>query len=849
MKTTLHTLRNGLQLLLEEDHAAPVISLNILVKVGSAMETATEAGISHFIEHMLFKGTPTRPVGRIARDVEAAGGDINAYTSFDQTVYYINMASRFADEGLAILADAIQHPLFDAEEIRRECEVICEEIRRGEDNPGHQHAEFVFEHTYGTHPYGRPIIGSTTTVQSFTREDLLSFWQRWYAPANMVFVVVGDFTTSTMIRKCAVAFGDIPTRTISEPAYVTQTVTAKAARCFQHRANIESSYFGMSCPIPAILHTDIPALDLLAHILGGGESARLELQVKEHRQLVQSIYSYAYTPRSSGIFLIGGTATTSKMEKALVAIRAEVDRLRSEPVNAAELASAKLNIMSNAVYERETVGGQAGKHAFLLATAGDHTFEARYFEAIQRTTTVEVQTVAQRYLAPPGWTLTWLAPTKEKLPSPQHVVQLLTDGHTAPSAPGPRAAQGAPTLFRLPNGLRVVVRSQHRLPLLTCKMFIVGGTRHETARTNGISALLASTISKSTQRRDAVAVAQAIDAIAGDFGAAAGFNTFAIRAEFLSEKLNDGFGLFAEILSSPAFDPMEVTKEKALLLEAIRNQKDSPATLAMNQFCAALYGKHPYALPRLGRTASVRRLTSAILERFYHQLLNPSMMVLSIAGDIDVDTVRTLALKHFSWLSQHRGRAPRVPQLSPVTAKTLVMHRHDRKQAHIVYGMRALTVDSEDRFAFAVLNQILSGQGGRLFLRLRDEMSLAYAISANHQLGIDPGYFAVYIGTEPNKIDTAIEGIQRELRQLTETEVSKDELARAHQYLVGTYELDLQRNSAVASLHGLNVLLGVGLDEAERYPEEILKVTKADLLRTARRYFREDRAVCSIVRP
>lgn len=847
MKITTHTLSNGLQLLLEETHAAPVISLNALIKVGSAMETDAEAGISHFIEHMLFKGTPTRPVGRIARDVEAAGGDINAYTSFDQTVYYINMASRFADEGLAILSDAVQHPLFDADELKRECEVICEEIRRGEDSPGHQLSEFLFEHTYGQHPYGRPIIGFTKTVQAFTRDDLLSYWQRWYTPSNMVFIVVGDFDAKTMLRKCEAAFGAMPAREIRTPTYIMQTVTPRAAQCFQHRANIESSYFGISCPIPSINHADVPALDLLAHILGGGESSRLELQVKEHKRLVQSIYGCAYTPRSQGIFLIGGTATTNKMEKTLIAIRAEVDRLRAEPANAAELASAKLNIISTAIYERETVAGLGGKHAFLLATAGDHTFEDRYFEAIQRTTAEDIHAVALRYLDPASWTLTWLAPTTAKLPSTGKAVQLMTKG--APNTvPGPRAST-APALFRLPNGLRVVVRSQHRLPLLACKLFMLGGTRHETAQTNGISALLSSTISKSTQQRDAVTIAQTIDAIAGDFGAAAGFNTFGVRAEFLSEKLGDGFGLFAEILNTPAFDPTEVAKEKAQLLEAIRNQKDHLASLAMNQFAAALYGKHPYALPRLGRTESVRGLTPAALARFYARLLNPKTMILALVGDIDGDTAREFAHKHFGSLAQRAAAAARRLPMAPVVARTVDTRRHDRKQAHIVYGMRGLTVGSKDRYAFAVLNQILAGQGGRLFLRLRDEMSLAYSVSAHHQLGIEPGYFSVYIGTDPAKIDTAIAGIKRELRQLTETPVHDEELARAHQYLVGTYELDLQRNSAVASLHALNVLLGVGLEEAEQYPEEILKVTTADLQRIARRYFREDQAICSIVRP
>jgi zinc protease len=841
--TTLHTLPNGLTVLLEENHAAPVISLNALVKVGSAMETAREAGISHFIEHMLFKGTPTRPVGQIAWDVEAAGGEINAYTTFDQTVYYINMASRYADAGLDILTDAVQHPIFDATETTRESEVICEEIRRGEDSPSHQLSEFVFQHTYGDHPYGCPIIGSHKTVKSFTNKDLRTFWKRWYTPDNIYFIVVGDFDTQEYLAKITKAFAKMPKRRAPNPRYINQQVQTHGPRAFHHRANIESGYFGLTVPVPSIQHADIPAIDLLSHILGGSDSSRLERSVKEDRQLVQSIYSYAYTPRSQGLFLIGGRAKASNMEAILDCIQEEIAMLLNEGIAAAELARAKLNIISSATYERESVGGLAGKYAYMLATAEDHLFEEKYFPAIQQTSAEDILAVCRRYLTPDASTFTWVAPKKAKLPTTRTIVSHLRRPKKTAHTPGPRATSG-PTQFRLKNGLRVVVRPNHGLPLLACRLFMMGGTRYETKATNGINALLAQTLTKSTRNRSAQMLAESIDGIAGDIGASPGANTFGICAEFLSEKVTEGIALMSDVINAPAFAGNEVKKEQHLLLEAIRNRKDNLAATAMLNFCRALYQRHPYSFSRIGERTSVQKLTPKTL-----RLLDPKRAVLSFAGDISVSAARDLAEEYFLPAFAHRSAPPKVPALQRVAPKIIETVRKDRQQAHIIYGMRAITVSSPDRYAFAVMNQILAGQGGRLFMTLRDKMSLAYAVSASHQLGIEAGFFTVYIGTEPGKISKAIGGIETELDHLSTTLVATDELRRARQHLTGTYELDLQRNASVATLHALNVLYGLGLDEERRYPEKILKVTRQDVLRVAKKYLRREQAICSIVRP
>src|SRR3989338_6988287 len=186
-------LNNGMTVILEEDHSAKVVAFQMFVRVGSADENEKEAGIAHVFEHMLFKGTEKRKVGQIAGEVEAAGGYINAYTSYDQTVYHLAVASRYFDTGLDIISDAIQHSSFDPNELKKELEVVLEEIRMNEDNPGRTLYKNILSTAFTTHPYKRPVIGFTDTVKSFTREQILNFFKKWYAPNNMTLVIVCDF--------------------------------------------------------------------------------------------------------------------------------------------------------------------------------------------------------------------------------------------------------------------------------------------------------------------------------------------------------------------------------------------------------------------------------------------------------------------------------------------------------------------------------------------------------------------------------------------------------------------------------------------------------------------------------
>jgi len=833
---------------LSENRSAPVISFNTLVYAGSAIETDAEAGMCHVIEHMIFKGTPTRPVGAIARDVEAAGGEVNAYTSFDQTVFYINMASRFAEKGLEIIADAVINPLFDADELEREIEVICEEIRRGKDNPGHCISEDLFKHAFTKHTYGRPVIGFYKTVKSFKRDDVLSFYRKHYRPDNITFIVVGNFDTKEMLAKIETNFSSFKR---TDATVKIQTPIEPEQRSIKVNTNtmeIHAAQFLLGFHVPNIVHNDIPALDILSHILGGAESSRFEQIIKEKKRLVHTVYSYVYTPKDPGIMMIGGVTQSEKVVQTIDAVWEELKRISTETVSADELNRAKINIRASEVYERESVGGQGAKLAYFLATAGDYQFEKRYFQMLGDVTAGEVRMAAEKYLTPGNCTVEVLSPKHAKVSPTKSAIEAACTGSKNPVLIK-KIERSKPKVHTLKNGVRLIIRENHTLPIVSVYAAVHGGLRYETPKINGISYLLSRSLTKGTKKRSAVEIAKKIESIAGIIDGYSGRNTIGIRTEFLSEKLHDGFGLFAEVLCDADFDDEEVTKEKAQQIESIHNQEDNLHSMAYLYFMRNLYGKHPYGLRTIGEKESVKRLNSRTLRRYWEEHLNPRDLCISVVGDVSPDEVREMAN---DWITLKRHKTPRplnVPIKKPEKIIVSEVIKKGKEQAHVVMGFLGTIVSSPDHYKFSVLNHILSGQGGRLFVTLRDKMSLAYSVNSSVQSGLEPGYFTVYIGTDPSKLDTAIKGIKRELESLCKEPVSKEELERAQQYMVGTYELEQQRNSALAASYTFNELYGLGIAEVEKYPQRILKVTRKDILKTARKYIDLNAYVLSIIKP
>jgi len=841
------SLDNGLKVVLEENHAAPVVALQVWVKIGSADERDEEAGMCHFIEHMIFKGTEKRKVREMAKEIESLGGSINAWTSYDQTVYHVTLASRYGEVGLDILADAIQHSTFDAAELEKEREVILEEIRMGEDDPGRRIFKQTMAALFKKHPYGRPIIGHENTVARITRDQMVSFFRRWYVPNRMVFVAAGDFNRSDMEKKVREVFHGfkpseerLPPREIEPEPQEAQSVISYG--------NFKETYLQLAVPITSVTDEETPALDALAHILGGGEASRLVQRVKLEKRLVHSISSSSFTPRDRGAFIIGATLRPENVEKAIEEILKTLDDLSKGGVTAEELYRVKVNVESDLVYDRQTVQGQARKRGFYETVTGDIDFEKEYLRRMAIVEREDIQRVIQKYFKGRRWVVSVLAPTEQKDLFSSNALQGVVR-RVVPPVKTLDKTEGPP-VFRtvLGNGVRLLVKENRSIPVVSIQAAFLGGVRFETEANNGVNQFIAVMLTKGTQNLTSLQIAKKMERMAGSLSGFSGYNSFGLTATFLSQHFEEAFGLFSEVLRAPSFDKEEMEKRRQSILAALRQQEDDLDRSVFRLFRKTLYEQHPYRMDPLGTLETVQTLTQKDLKEYYDRWAVPDNLVLTVVGDIDTEQVLQAAQNTLGELKGTFSRPP-VGQESPPQGIRKAEIYSQKEQAHFVLGFLGPTLDHRDRTALEVLDAALSGQGGRLFYELRDQESLAYALTFMANPNVDPGFIAVYMGTHPDKLEKAIHGVLRILKSVRDDGLAEEEVERAKRYLIGNFEIGLQTNGAQASQMSLDELYGLGFDHYEKYTKAIERVSREDVRRVAREYLRLDAYVLAVLRP
>ncbi len=842
------TTENGLKVILKENRTAPVVALQIWAKVGSADEGDEEAGICHFIEHMIFKGTEKRKVREMAREIESLGGRINAYTSYDQTVYHITIASRYADTALDILADAVQYSTFDPLELEKEREVILEEIRMGKDNPSNQLFKQTMAALFQSHPYRRPLIGFENTIKAITRDQMISFFKRWYAPKRMVFIAVGDFNLSEMENKLKETFKEFRPSSEILPKRMKEPEQMEV-RSVLTQGGFKETYLQIAFPASSATDEDTPSLDVLSQILGGGETSRLVQKIKLEKGLVNSISASSFTPRDSGGFFIGATLPAENVEKASEAVLKEVIRLGQEGVTAEELYRIKVNIESDLIYDRQTVQGEARKMGYYEVFADDVQFEKEYMRRIRLLQSEDIQKVVKKYLKKSRLVISLLVPSEKadllKSLSLNSIVEKLKFDEPFTE----KKEKAAVFKAVLDNGIRLIVKENRSIPIVSIQASFLGGVRFEKETQNGISQFMAVMLTKGTENYSSLEIAKKAERMAGSLSGFSGNNSFGLTFTFLSQYFEEAFSLFTELIKRPSFDSEEMEKRRRLILASLRQQEDNLVRTVFNLFRKTLFEKHPYRMDTLGTLDSIRSLTRKDLQEYYRKIVAPENLVVTVVGDVDTDQVLLSVKKGFEGLSRGSFTPPSVPQEPSFQKMKRAEIYKEKEQAHFVLGFLGTNLQDRDRHALEVLDACLSGQGGRLFYELRDKESLAYALGFTASPNLDPGYISVYMGTHPDKLEKAIEGVLRELKRVKEEGLTEEEVERAKRYLIGNFEIGLQTNGAQANQMSLDELYGSGFDYYQRYPREIQKVSREDVHRVVRKYFNLEAYTLAVIRP
>ncbi len=855
MKTTFDS---GLTAIVEPLYGSPVVAFQVWIHSGSFDERDHERGLAHLHEHMLFKGTPTRGVGEIASAIEACGGQINAWTSNDQTCYHIVLPAHEWRNGLSVLADAVCHPLFDATELEREIEVVVEEIKRAADSPGQVAFRRVFERVFAGHPYALPVLGTAESVRSMTPARMRAFYEQHYVAGNTTVVAVGDLDQDAVLQAIREVFADLPNQ--PAPSRPPADAHAVAASAEVLETAFSESRVLLSWPAPPLQHPDVPALDLLAIVLGQGDSSRLVRTVQREQQLVNDVGASAYTPERAGLFSVTLLTSRDRLDAARHAVLVQIRELLEGGVTRPELDKARNNVLADATYKLETVQGQAHSLGYFGVATGDPHWEKTYDQRVLQATCEDLVRVAR----------TWLRP--------EHVQVLVMPGvevDAKPESAEPQTDTGAlltetvkqltltPESSRpgrsrdvvdhierivLPSGDLLVVQQDRSVAMMGLRVAALGGLRAETTATNGASQLIAQLLTRGTQRRSSDEIAHEIETLAAGLGGFAGRNSVGMHATTLSTNRDAVLDLLFDTLFEASLPEYEVDQQRKVQLEDIRHQADAPARQALRAMGAALYGNHPYGQDILGTTETVTALRREDLLADARGRLAPGRLVWAAAGDVDADELAAAIVARTP--ANRPALAPPTPQpVEPLNEVVRVRLHAEKQQAHLAIGFLGTTMYRPERYALDVLSTILGGQGGRLFLELRDRQSLAYTVSAMHADGIDDGYFALYIGTSPDKAQTALDGLYAELDKVLQSPVTADELDRARRYLAGAHAIGLQRRSSRASTICLNELYGLGREAYRGHLDALLAVTSDDVLTAARRVLNRDKCVEVVLKP
>ena len=840
------TLPSGLTVIVQENHASPVVAMQVWVEAGSADEMPGEEGVAHMHEHLLLRGA-----GEVSRTIEGLGGEITLRTGYDATVLSIVVASRFFDTGLGLAGDVLSKASFDKADVERQVALQRDELKRASQQPARKLSQALFDTVYLLHPYRRPLMGTDEQLAKISVDAINRFYERRYTPQGTVLVVTGDVTADRVKQAATKAFAKYTRKSTKQERQSEPEQTEPRARTIRHDG--KDSFVAFAWPIPAIDHRDVYALSLAAIILGQGDGARLPAKLQREQSLVADVYSFAYTPKGPGMLTAGFVAGPEKAQQAASALLKEVDRLRSDVVSEAELKRARVVVLSDSYHHKQTAEGRAAKAGFFAAAVGDATFEERYYTEIERVTVADIKRVAAKYLTATKVSLVSLIPKSDAFDTAAVLAQAKTlDEQLArrEDAKLPAASALGVHRVKLRSGTTLLLQPDRTVPIVAFRAAFVGGLRYEDKSTNGLHALLARLLPRATERKSRNDVAALEETLAASIEGFAGQNSFGLYGELLKATANEGLELAAEMLNAPKITADDLDRERALLLAEIRGREDNLASLAFDLFTEALYDKHPYRLRPKGSVDSVSALRADDLLGFYRRVYTRDKLVVSIVGDFQPDEM----LAQMQRLFGAPVDKPGAPFVQPLTEENLkearvVERKKERSQAHAVIGFRGAAIGDKDRYALELLSTILSGQGGRLARVLKEKQSLALNVASVSIGGLEPGYFAAYVSTSPDKLDAAIQELKKQLTSATEQPVSDEELERARHYLLGTHAIRLQDASARAASLALNELYGLGFADDATYEEQVMQVTAQELLRVAKAYVDFTKSVTAVVKP
>jgi len=852
----VETLPNGLRVFLKPIPGSPTVSTMMAYKVGSSDEELDATGLSHYLEHLMFKGTEKLMPGDIDRLTQRAGGRNNAYTSEDMTVYHFDFAADQWETGLNIEADRMRNLRIDAKhEFEQEKGAVISELQMNEDQPYDLEYKEILPLLFGkTTPYGHPVIGEREHVRGATATIIKGHYDRWYYPNNASLIVCGGFDEAKALAKIKELFGKIPKGDLPsrKPTPQAEPRSQPVKKEMPSKFDVPRMIMGFNTVRQG--HPDFYALEVAQAVLSSGRTSRLYKKLVEETNVASEIACGQNAGRYPGWFAVQMELLKDQpRDKAELLVLDEFKKLANEPVSDAELKRVQRAMLSGAVFGREGAHELADSIARGV-TVNDLDYLKNYLVRINAVTTADVQAVAKKYLDANKRVVVWSVPGParggaEKPPAEKGGFPTALRGHggRGHATLTARAAEGGGSAFslkgtkrvQLPNGLTLLLLENHRLPIVTVEAYVRNVRLTEPANMAGVASLVGSLLDEGTATRKGPEIAATIEDVGGSlsFGASGG------SVRVLAPDRTLGLELLIDCLTRPSFPSDALERKRAQTLSAIDDAEKRADSQAQRKFSETIYGpNHPMGRPAMGKRPIVEKLTGHDCRSFHAARYLPNLTVMAIVGDFDSQKV----IDEVTRLTAHwKSQTPIAPQLPPVEKpadfKQTVLTMPQAEQLYFFLGHPGIRRDNPDYYKLLVMDNVLGTGPGftdRLSARLRDREGLAYSVSAaiTSTAAEQPGTFTCYISTFPDKFAAVKDGFLIELRRIRETPPTVEEVEDAKKYLLGSVAFRFTTNDAVASQLLLVERFHLGFGYLDDYKSAVAGVTPADVQAVARKY-------------
>ncbi len=811
-------LDNGMRVVLVPDQGPNVAAIYLWINVGSCDEPAGLEGAAHFIEHLVFKGTEHLGVGECAGKIEAMGGDLNAWTGFDETMLHATVTSANTADAVGVLAEMMRRATFDAVELERERGVVIEEIRGGEDDVGLVVGEATYAAVWPGDPYGRPIIGTAKSVRGLGREALLDFYRSHYVPANACICVAGHFDAVAVRARIEVEFAGGPAAPVRGHA---RRATAVRGGLHRIRRVFDTHVVRLAFAAPCATEAEAPAFDMLAASLGGSSAAPLLSALRAMPGCFDASVEYEAESRA-GLLVFEAHVAPGAEERALNLATETLAGLAAHGLDRGDLARARVSLAAERRFRRQTVDGRAHEACFYQELFGDAQGWRQYDARVAAVTDDTVNALAARVLRA------------------EEAVTVVLTSKRSPLAPNwspPARPTALPGMIRhrLPGGGTLLVERDDS-PIGAIRIVGLGGQLSETSGRAGRTALWTRTVARGGGGLSADALGRAAAGLGGSVGAAAGRSSQALRAEFPAETFGSGLELVLLTLLDPTFNAAEVDQARAGMLDDLAARDDDPGERLYTAVWAAACPGHPWGIDPAGTPGTLGRLNAGTLRALHRGWARPSNLVVSVTGDVDVEYVKSRIEFAISRLPPGPVASSSAALTRPTAPKRIRL-RSARDQAHLVVAWPGLAVRDPRAATLDLLIELLSGQSGRLFLELREAEGLAYAVSAESIEGVVGGVITCSMASDPSRLDEAERRLLETVGRVAAGEIAVEEVERARASVLGAVEAELQTAGARASEAAFAERYGLDGAEYRTLLRRVAAVDRADVIALAAECF------------